>query len=112
MTISKDILVAAVERYVTNTASSLFGISSIPAQALMKYAVRNIADKYSMVFDLFSNKNGLIESDLLINALRAEVKTRGGVKFMNIRFTEADIDEFRNILTQINGQQSSTTNTV
>ena len=78
MTINKDLLVAASEKYVTNTVGNLFGISSLPAQALMKYAVRNIANKYGMIFDIFSDKDGNIDSELLLNAVRAELKNRGG----------------------------------
>lgn len=34
-----------------NIASRLFGLSSIPSQALIKYAVRNMYDKYGKVID-------------------------------------------------------------
>lgn len=109
MTINKELLVTATEKYVTNTVGNLFGISSLPAQALMKYAVRNIANKYGFLIDMFTDKDGNIDSDLLLNALKAEIKNRGGIRFMNIRFTESDIDEFKSIITQIRGVQGNVT---
>ena len=110
MTINKDLLVAASEKYVTNTVGNLFGISSLPAQALMRYAVRNIANKYGMIFDIFSDKDGNIDSELLLNAVRAELKNRGGFRFMNIKFTETDVDEFKNILIQMRGVPANAQN--
>ena len=56
MVSDKELLVQAIEKYVTGTASSLFGISSMPAQALIRYAVRNAAEKYGKVLDLFVDK--------------------------------------------------------
>ena len=110
MTINKELLVAAAEKYVTNAVGNLFGISSLPAQALMKYAVRNVANKYGFVIDLFTDKDGGLDSDLLLNALKSEIKNRGGIKVMNIRFTESDVDEFKNILTQMRGVPTNAQN--
>lgn len=97
----KEILIQAAEKFVTDTASKLLGISSLPAQALMKYAVRNAADKYGAVIDLFVDKDCKINTDLLIGALKAEIKARNGFKFMNIKFTCDDVDEFSNIISRM-----------
>lgn len=94
----KEILIQAAEKFVTDTASKLFGISSLPAQALMKYAVRNSADKYGFILDMFVDKSGKINTDLLIGALKAELKARNGFEVMNVRFTCDDVDEFNNII--------------
>ena len=101
MVADKELLIQSIEKYVTNTASSLFGISSMPAQALMRYAVRNAADNYGAVLDLFADKNGKINTDLLFDAIYAELKARDGFSFMNVRFTEGDVQEIKNILTQL-----------
>lgn len=97
----KEILVQGLEKYATNIASRLFGLSSIPSQTLIKYAVRNMYDKYGKVIDLFADKNGMINTDLMLDALKAEIKNRDGFKFMNIKFNTADVDELRDILTQL-----------
>lgn len=94
----KEVLIQSIEKYVTDTASKLFGISSLPAQALMKYAVRNSVDKYGFVIDMFVDKSGKINTDLLIGALKAEIKARNGYEIMGVRFTCDDVDEFCNIL--------------
>jgi hypothetical protein len=101
MVSDKELLVQAIEKYVTGTASSLFGISSMPAQALIRYAVRNAAEKYGKVLDLFVDKDGKINTDLMFDAVHAELKARNGFTFMNIRFSEDDIQEIKNILTQL-----------
>ena len=87
MVSDKELLVQAIEKYVTGTASSLFGISSMPAQALIRYAVRNAAEKYGKVLDLFVDKDGKINTDLMFDAVHAELKARNGFTFMNIRFS-------------------------
>lgn len=97
----KEILVQSVEKFVTDTVGKLFGISSLPAQALMKYAVRNAADKYGQVIDLFQDKEGKINIDLMLSALRSEIKNRGGFTFMNIRFTDQDVEELSSIVNKL-----------
>lgn len=101
MVSDKELLIQSIEKYVTSTASSLFGISSMPAQALIRYAVRNAADKYGKVIDLFSDKDGKINTDLMFDAVYAELKARDGFNFMNVRFTEDDVQEIKSILTQL-----------
>lgn len=94
----KEILIQAFEKYTTDLISKLFGISSLPSQTLIKYAIRNAADKYGSVLDLFVDKTGKINSDLMMSALKAELKNRGGYTFMNIKFTESDVDELSSII--------------
>lgn len=96
----KEILIQAIEKYATDLISKLFGISSLPSQTLIKYAIRNATDKYGSVLDLFVDKNGKINSDLMMSALKAELKNRGGYTFMNIRFTENDVDELATIISK------------
>ena len=89
----KELLTQSLEKYITKTVDSLFGISSLPAQTLLRYGVRNVIDKYSMVLDIFTTKEGTINIPLVIDALRSEVKARGGLQFWNIKFTDRDVDE-------------------
>lgn len=97
----KELLIQALERYATDTVGKLFGITSLPSQTLIRYAVRNAADKYGMVLDLFQDKNGKINMDILINALKSELKNRGGFSFMNVKFTESDVDELNSIINRL-----------
>lgn len=89
----KELLTQSLEKYITKTVDSLFGISSLPAQTLLRYGVRNVVDKYSAVLDIFTTKEGTINIPLVIDALRSEVKARGGLQFWNIKFTDRDVDE-------------------
>jgi hypothetical protein len=102
----KEILIQSVEKYAADTVGKLFGITSLPAQALIKYAVRNAADKYGQVIDLFQDKNGVINIDLLTNALKAEIKNRGGFTFMNVKFTEGDVEELSSIINKLKSSTS------
>jgi hypothetical protein len=102
----KEILIQSVEKYAADTVGKLFGITSLPAQALIKYAVRNAADKYGQVIDLFQDKNGVINIDLLTNALKAEIKNRGGFTFMNVKFTEGDVEELSSIINKLKSSAS------
>lgn len=97
----KEILIQSVEKYASDTVGKLFGITSLPAQALIKYAVRNAADKYGQIIDLFQDKNGVINTDLLMNAFKSEIKTRGGFTFMNVKFTDNDVDELSSIINKL-----------
>jgi hypothetical protein len=97
----KEILVQSIEKYATDTVGKLFGFTSLPAQTLVRYAVRNAADKYGQVIDLFQDKNGSINTDVLLNALKAELKNRGGFTFMNVKFTENDVDELSSIISRL-----------
>lgn len=97
----KELFIQSVEKYATDTVGRLFGITSLPAQALIKYAVRNAANRYSAVLDLFVDKEGKIRTDIVLNALKAEIKNRGGFTFMNVKFNESDVDELANIITKL-----------
>lgn len=97
----KEILIQSIEKYATDTIGKLFGITSLPSQALIRYAVRNAADKYGMIIDLFQDKNGKINMEMLINALKSELKNRGGFSFMNVRFTENDVEELNSIINRL-----------
>ena len=69
----KEILVKAVEQYVKNLASSLFGFNSIPTQAVINYVIKNLNDKYGYLIDLFADKNGNINMNMLGEAVREEI---------------------------------------
>lgn len=97
----KEILIQSIEKYATDTVGKLFNITSLPAQTLIRYAVRNAADKYGQIIDLFQDKNGSINTDILLNALKAELKNRGGFTFMNVKFTESDVDELGSIISRL-----------
>lgn len=97
MVSSKEIFIQAIESYVLNTVSSLFGFESLATQTLLRYGVRVAADKYGFLLDLFTDKSGNINVPLLVDAAKSEIKARGGIKVWNIKFTEKDIEEIYNI---------------
>ncbi len=97
MVSDKEIFIQALESYVLETVSSLFGLESIATQTLLRYGVRVLADKYGFWLDLFTDKNGSLNIPLLIDAAKSEIKARGGVKICNIKFTEKDVEEIYNI---------------
>lgn len=89
----KELLTQSLEKYVTKTVESLFGFSSLPAQTLLRYGVRNIVDKYETLLDIFTTKDGTINVPLVIEALKSEVRARGGIQVWNIRITDRDFEE-------------------
>lgn len=97
MVSNKEILIQALETYSTKTIDKLFGVSSLPAQALIKYGVRNMVDKYGVFLDVFTDKEGKLNVPMIFDALLGELKARGGVSFWNIRFTETDLQEITSI---------------
>ena len=101
MVTDKELLVQALETYVTKTVGTLFGITSLPAQALMRYGVRNVADKYGFLLDMFTASDGTINVPLMIDAVKSEVKSRGGVKIWNIKLTESDFEEMLTIYNEL-----------
>ena len=90
----KEILVKAVEQYVKNLASSLFGFNSIPTQAVINYVIKNLNDKYGYLIDLFTDKNGNINMNMLGEAVREEIKRRNGFTIGRVKFTDKDVDDF------------------
>ena len=90
----KEILVKAVEQYVKNLASSLFGFNSIPTQAVINYVIKNLNDKYGYLIDLFADKNGNINMNMLGEAVREEIKHRNGFTIGRVKFTDKDVDDF------------------
>lgn len=93
MVSDRELLVQALEAYVTKTVGTLFGITSLPAQALMRYGVRNMADKYGFLLEMFTSSDGTINVPLMVDAVKSEVKARGGLKIWNIKLTESDFEE-------------------
>lgn len=72
----KEILVMSVSRYVKSLASDLFHINSLASQAVINYVINNLEDKYGSYIDLFVDKDGNINIDLLGNAFKEELKNR------------------------------------
>lgn len=89
----KELLTQSLEKYVTKTVDSLFGISSLPAQTLLRYGVRNVMDKYGAILDIFITKDGTLNVPLVIDAVKSEIRARGGLQFWNIKFTDRDFEE-------------------
>ena len=90
----KEILVKEVEQYVKNLATSLFGFNSIPTQAVINYVIKNLNDKYGYLIDLFADKNGNINMNMLGEAVREEIKRRNGFTIGRVKFTDKDVDDF------------------
>lgn len=95
----KEILVMSVSRYVKSLASNLFHINSLASQAVINYVINNLEDKYGSYIDLFVDKNGNINIDLLGNAFKDELKSRAENGFVvnifgkSVVFNEKDIEE-------------------
>lgn len=103
----KELLTQSLEKYVTKTVDSLFGISSLPAQTLLRYGVRNIIDKYGAILDVFTTKDGIINVPLMIDAIKSEVKARGGLQFWNIKFTDRDFEEILTIYNELKDKNNA-----
>ena len=97
MVSDKEIFIQSIESYVLRTVSSLFGLESLATQTFLRYGVRVMADKYGFILDLFTDKDGNLNIPLLIDAAKAEIKARGGVKIWKLKFTEKDIEEISDI---------------
>lgn len=97
----KEILIQAFENYVKGVASNLFGFNSIPSQVAISYVVKNMADKYGNYLDLFTDKEGNINMNILANAAKEEMKIRNGFSIMNIHFSDKDIDELLKIYSDL-----------
>ena len=72
----KEILVQSIDSYAKKLASDLFHLNSVASQSLITYVIRNLEDKYGMWLDLFVDKSGNINIDLLGNAVIEEIKNR------------------------------------
>jgi hypothetical protein len=107
MITDKELLTQSLEKYVTKTIDSLFGISSLPAQTLLRYGVRNMVDKYGAILDIFTTKDGIINVPLVIDALKSEVRARGGIQFWNIKFTDRDLEEILNIYNDLKDKNNA-----
>ena len=103
----KELLTQSLEKYVTKTVDSLFGISSLPAQTLLRYGVRNLMDKYGAILDVFTTKDGIINVPLMIDAVKSEVKARGGLQFWNIKFTDRDFEEILTIYNDLKDKNNA-----
>jgi hypothetical protein len=101
MVSDRELLTQSLESYVLKTTEKLFGITSGPAQVLLKYGVRNMIDKYGAILDIFTTKDGELNVPILLDAVGSEIKSRGGLKIWNIKFTEKDISEILELYTKL-----------
>ena len=74
----------------------MFGLNSLPTHAVVNYVVKNAVNKYWPIKDLFIDKNGNINVDMLGEAAREEIKRMGGFTVGRIKFTDKDVDELVN----------------
>ena len=56
----------------------------------------NMADKYGFILEMFTTSEGSINVPLMIDAVKSEIKARGGLKIWNIKITENDFEEILN----------------
>lgn len=100
----KEILKLTASKYAKNLGKNLLHINSLAGQAAINYVIGNIYEKYSTIIDMFVDKNGNINIDILGNALKEEIKDRDGIKiniFGNyLVFSENDVTEFINMFKQ------------
>lgn len=82
-----------VEKYIKGIASNFFGFSTLPAQTVVTYVVRNWVDKHNGMIDLFVDKDGNINAPLIADALKSELKARGGFTIGRVKFSDSDVDE-------------------
>lgn len=78
---------------IIGTASNFFGFSTLPAQTVVTYVVRNWVDKHNGMIDLFVDKDGNINAPLIADALKSELKARGGFTIGRVKFSDSDVDE-------------------
>lgn len=95
----KEVVFLAINKYVKDLASGLFHFNSIASQALITYVVKNVEDKYGQYLDIFVDKNGNIDINLLGNAVKSEMKERfkdgyvANILGKSIKFNEGDVDQ-------------------
>lgn len=100
MVSDKELLIQVVEKYIKGIASNFFGFSTLPAQTVITYVVRNWVDKHDAMIDLFVDKDQNINVPLIADALKSELKARGGYSIGRVRFNESDVDELLTAFTQ------------
>lgn len=101
MVSDKELLLQSIEQYACRTAKKLFGISSLPAQSLIRYGIRNVTDKYGTLIDFLVDKEGHINTELLIEAVKSEINCRGGITVMGIKFDSSDLEEILGIYNKL-----------
>lgn len=101
MVSDKELFIQSIEEYVCGVAKKLFGISSLPGQTLIKYGIRNLSDKYEFLIDVLIDKHGKLNQELLVDALKSEIRCRGGIRFMGIKFNESDVEEIMDIYNKL-----------
>lgn len=93
MVSDKELLIQVVEKYIKSIASTFFGFSTLPAQTVVTYVVRNWVDKHDSIIELFVDKEKNINVPLIADALKSELRARGGFTIGKIKFNDSDIDE-------------------
>lgn len=89
----EELSIQVVEKYIKGIASNFFGFSTLPAQTVVTYVVRNWVDKHNGMIDLFVDKDGNINAPLIADALKSELKARGGFTIGRVKFSDSDVDE-------------------
>ena len=64
-------------------------------------------DKYGAILDVFTTKDGIINVPLMIDAVKSEVKARGGLQFWNIKFTDRDFEEILTIYNDLKDKNNA-----
>lgn len=100
MVSDKELLIQVVEKYIKGIAANFFGFSTLPAQTVITYVVRNWVDKHDAMIELFVDKDGNINVPLIADALKSELKARGGYMIGRVKFNESDVDELLTAFTQ------------
>lgn len=96
----KELLIQVVEKYIKGITANFFGFSSLPAQTVVTYIVRNWVDKHEGIIDLFIDKQGNINASLIAEAVKSELKARGGFTVGKVRFNDSDVDELLSAFNQ------------
>lgn len=93
----KEILIQSIHKIADSLASKLFNLNSVGSKAILTYILNNLEDKYSTYLDLFVNKEGNINMELLCNSFKDEIKSRNGIVISvlgkHIKFNDDDVDE-------------------
>lgn len=108
----KEILIQAANKYVQDLAEKLFNLRSLASRSIITYVMQNLEEKYGKYIDFFVDKNNNINMSLLGNAVKEELKQRGGYILsmfgQNIKFSEKDIEEFVSIYNNFKNAEVST----
>lgn len=89
----KDILISTLESHVLDIGSQFFNLG-VAGQLATRVVIRNLADKYSDIIDLFITKDGdLVGEDAIFNAAveMLDARPEKGFVIWKVKITSDDV---------------------